>query len=157
MLQCTQNGRRKSIIYNCRHSYFAICKAHLEILKTPIFYHVHMVLVISVPSTELLWFKYIFPSKQSLPLNCFFPYDLNEHNFLPFILQVSHSLFPYFASKILSVLLPPAKLQGALNIAGLHSWIKCARLADCIWLMWNKDMLKTTPKEKEPKGKIEAE
>lgn len=121
LLQCTRNGRRKSIIYNCRHSYFAICKAHMEILKTPMFDHVHMGLVISVPSTEFLGFKYIFPSKQSLSLNYFFPYDLNERNFLAFILWVSHSLSPYFASKILSVLPPPAKLQGVLNTAGLHS------------------------------------
>lgn len=67
------------------------------------------------------------------------------------------TLSPYFASKILSVLLPPAKLQGALNTEGLHSWIKCAQLANCIWLMWNKDMLKTTRKVKELKGKVEVE
>lgn len=123
MLHRTLNERRKSITYNCRHSYLAICKAYLEILKTPMFDHVHRVLL-SVPSTELLWFKYIISSKQSLSLIYFFPYDLNEHNFLPFILWVSYSLSPYFACKILSVLLPPAKLQGALNTEGLHSLIK---------------------------------
>lgn len=62
-----------------------------------------------------------FPLEAVSLSNLFFPYDLNEHNFLPFILLVSHSFSPYFASKILSVLLPPAKLQGALNTEGLDS------------------------------------
>jgi len=47
-LQCNLNGRRKSIIYICGHSYFAICKADLEISTTKTFGLVHVFLTTSV-------------------------------------------------------------------------------------------------------------